>query len=55
MVRNDLLVTITYGINSFASMNSRSDSNTFKWLCSFKGPPPQRSWKQGMVERSGVL
>jgi hypothetical protein len=55
MVGNDLLVAITYGTNSIASMNSRSDSNTFQWLCSIKGPPPQRSWKQGMVERSGVL
>jgi hypothetical protein len=55
MVRNDLLVTITYGINLIASMNSRNDNNTFQWLCNTKGPLPQRSWKQGMVERLGVL
>jgi hypothetical protein len=29
MVHNDLLVKITYGINSISSMNNRSDSNTF--------------------------
>jgi hypothetical protein len=53
--RNDLLVTITHGINLITSMNSRSDSNTFQWFCSIKGPLPQRSWKQEMVEYSGVL
>jgi hypothetical protein len=53
MVRNELLVTKTYKINSIASMNSRSDSNTFQWLCNIKGPHLQQSWKQGMVERHG--
>jgi hypothetical protein len=44
-----------YGIDSFESINSWSDSNGIPWLYSYKGPQPQWSWKQWMVEHSGVM
>jgi hypothetical protein len=44
-----------YGIDSFESINSWSDNNGIPWLCSYKGPQLQWSWKQWMVEHLGVL
>jgi hypothetical protein len=44
-----------FGMDSFESINNWSDSNGIPWLCSYKGLQPQWSWKQWMVEHSGVL
>jgi hypothetical protein len=36
-------------------LNSWNEINGIPWLCSCEGPRPQLSWKQWMVEHSGVL
>jgi hypothetical protein len=44
-----------YGFNSFESINNWNDSNAIPWLCNYKGPQLQWSWKQWMVEHSGAF